>query len=300
MKHSGPFLFIDIMQLKEFLAAAVIAAAVLAVTADASAQTRRRFLFTSDWSSAAGASMNAKTDGKRWNIVADPGNGLSVVSCRSLGFPMQRCLRVEGVQSATGFARLARTGIPVPKVGESIFYRWYYRHEQPSLRDNSQHPMESGNAGGLDWSFNTETLTNTTWRPEFRPGGEQANAVLARFTGPTLKQGVTYRFEMQIHKISQSQFYMHARVYDASDKLIADDDDFTNDRLGNRGKARSLADRPTLRFQTDGGSQLNEIRAGVNGISNADWFPRVLYGYQGGLAVCAGDWCGPYAAGEGR
>jgi hypothetical protein len=261
----------------------------------------RTVVFASDWSSESGSTQAAKTDANRWNIIADPGNGLSVVSCQSLGFPSNTCLRVMGVQSASGFARLAKTGLPVPAPGQSVYYRWYYRHEQPSLGDNSQHPIESGSNGGLDWVFNTETLSNTTWRPEFRPGGEQSNALLARFTGPVLQRGVTYRIEMQIQKINNTQFHMHARVYDRNGNLVAGDAQFTNDRLGNTGSnARSLADNPVLRFATPGGSQLHEIRAGVNGISNSDWFPQVLYAYQGGLAVCTGDWCGAYVASEGR
>lgn len=265
-----------------------------------SAPGERRFLFTSDWSTP-GTTTSAKTDASRWNVISDPGNGLSVIGCQSLGFPSETCLQVLGVQAASGFARLAKTGMPVPAAGESMYFRWYYRHEQRSLGDNSQHPIESGQTGGLDWSFNTETMTDNTWRPEFRPGGEQSNALLARFTGPVLQRGVTYRIEMQIQKISSTQFYMHARIYDTAGNLIAGDANFTNDRLGNTGaNARSLANNPVLRFQTAEGSQLNEIRAGVNGIAGSDWFPQHLYAYQGGLAVCAGDWCGAYAAGEGR
>jgi uncharacterized protein YjdB len=262
----------------------------------------RQFIFTSDWSSETGATTGAKTDANRWNIISDPGNGLSVLtSCQSLGFPSATCLVVDGVQSATGFARLAKTGMPVPAAGESMFFRWYYRHEQPSLGDNSQHPIESGQNGGLDWCFNTETMSNTTWRPEFRTGGDQSNAMLARWTGPTLQQGVTYRFEMQIQKISNTELFLHVRVYDTAGNLIASDANFTNDRLGNTGSnARNLGMNPVLHFATNGGTNLHEIRAGVNGISNSDWFPRVRYGYQGGFAVCSGTWCGAYTPGEGR
>jgi uncharacterized protein YjdB len=262
----------------------------------------RQFIFTSDWSSATGQTTVAKTDGSRWNIISDPGNGLNVLAtCQSLGFPSATCLEVNGIQSATGFARLAKTGMPIPAVGESMFFRWYYRHEQPSLGDNSQHPIESGQNGGLDWCFNTETLSNTTWRPEFRTGGDQSNARLARWTGPVLQQGVTYRFEMQIQKISNTELYLHVRVYNSAGVLIASDANFTNDRLGNSGtNLLSLASNPVLHFATSGGTNLHEIRAGVNGISNSDWFPRVRYGYQGGLAVCRGNWCGAYTAGEGR
>jgi hypothetical protein len=256
-------------------------------------------IFFSNWSAATGNSTAAKTDGGKWNIISDPGNSLDVVAGPPVGIPSPNCLRVIAKTSAQGFARLAKTGLGVPAVGQSFFYRWYYRHEQPSLNDNSQHPIESGQTGGLDWSFSNETISNTTWRPEFRPGGDQNNAVLARFTGPILQRSVTYRFELQIHKLSNTEMRMHARVYSAAGQLIADDDDFINDRLGSSTRV-SLADNPTLHFQTSGGSQLDEVRAGNNGISVGDWGPEMLYAYQGGFAIATGDWCGPYGniAGE--
>jgi hypothetical protein len=258
-------------------------------------------IFFSDFSAALGNSTAAKTDGGKWNIVADPGNSLDVIAGASVGFPSANVLRVIARTSAQGFARLAKTGLGIPNVGQSFFYRWYYRHEQPSLNDNSQHPIESGQTGGLDWSFSNETISNTTWRPEFRPGGDQGNALYARWTGPVLQRSVTYRFELQIHKISNTEMRMHARVYSAGGALIADDDDFTNDRLGNTGaNARSLADNPLLHFQTPGGSQLDEVRAGNNGISVGDWGPDLLYAYQGGFAIRNDTWCGPFGtiAGE--
>lgn len=250
-------------------------------------------LFFSDWRTALGGTASAKSDGNKWNVVGDPANGLDVVAGAPLGFPSANCLRVTGQEAAGGFARLAKTGLGVPADGQSFFYRWYYRHEQPSLGDNSQHPIESGQTGGLDWSFNTETLTDTTWRPEFRPGGDQMDAVLARWTGPVLQRSVLYRLELQVHKLSQTECRFHARVYDAAGLQVAGDADFINDRLASPTR-RSLADNPTLHFRTPGGSQLDELRAGCNGISNADWYPSVLYAYQGCFAVSAEGWCGPY------
>jgi hypothetical protein len=104
---------------------------------------------------------------------------------------------------------------------------------------------------------------------------------------------------LQIHKISNTEMRMHARVYSAGGALIADDDDFTNDRLQHPTRL-SLADNPVLHFNTPGGSQLDEVRAGNNGISVGDWGPEMLYAYQGCFAIRNDDWCGPYGtvAGE--
>jgi hypothetical protein len=257
-------------------------------------------IFFSDWATVSGTSQAAKTDNGKWNIISDGGNSLDVVPGGPVGMPTANCLRVIAKTSHDGFARLARTGLGTPNVGESWFYRWYYRHEQPLLGDNSQHPIETGSP--LDWSFSNETISNTTWRPEFRPGGDQSNARLARWTGPVLQRSVTYRFELQIEKLSNTEMRMHARVYSAAGTLIADDDDFTNDRLGNTGSnLTSLASNPILHFATNGGTSLSELRAGNNGITDdGSWGPEMLYAYQGGFALRSGDWCGPYGSIQGE
>ena len=255
-------------------------------------------LFHSDWGTALGNSNQARTDGDRWNILADNGGGLEVVDATGLGFPSANVLRVTAMESAAGFARLARTGLGVPPAGTSIWYRWYYRNEVPSTADNSTHPIESGQTGGLEWSFNVQVQDNTSWRPELRPGGDQQDVNRARWTGPVLDTGVTYCFELQVDKVDDTSVRAHVRLYDAAGTLLAGDADFNNHSGGIAATQQmTLADAPLLHFSTTGGTTLDELRAGNNGLSAAPGYGQVLFAYQGAFALCANGWCGPYSNG---
>jgi hypothetical protein len=252
-------------------------------------------VFSSAWSTAAGNTTNAKTDGGKWNIIADNSNGLEVVAGAPLGFPSPNCLRVICQQGTTGFHRLAKTGLGVVGAGESVWFRWYYRNEQPSLDDNSQHPIESGQTGGLDWAFNNEVQSNTTWYADFQSPGDSLT-YRQRWRGPLLQSATLYRFEMQLHKLSATTWNLHVRVFNAANTQIAGDADYRNvfSSGGVSAGTVRLADNPVLTFSTNGGSQMDELRAGCNGIGGNDWFPSVLYSYQGCFAVSRSDWLGPY------
>jgi uncharacterized protein YjdB len=260
----------------------------------------RTVVWTSEWSSGLGTTTAARTDGSRWDIIGDPGVALAVIPTGALGFPTTNVLEVTVRESSEGFARLAKTGLPVPANGQSIFYRWYYRSEIGSTADNSTHPIESGQNGGLDWSWNVQVQSNTTWWPEFRSGGNQMDANRARFAGPVLQRGVTYRFELQIEKINATDYRAHLRVYDTAGVLIADDDDFSNWASGLFPSQRmTLADLPILNFATNGGANLQEIRAGNNGLAHSG-YGSMVFAYQAAFAVCTGNWCGAYTPGEGQ
>jgi hypothetical protein len=252
-------------------------------------------VFNSDWSTALGNTANAKTDGGKWNVLADNSGGLEVVAGAALGFPSTNCLRVIAQQGNTGFHRVAKTGLGVVAPGESVWFRWYYRNEQPLTDDSSQHPIESGQSGGLEWAFNNEVQSNTTWFADFQSPGDSLT-FRQRWRGPLLQSSTLYRFEMQLHKLSTTTWNLHVRVYDAANVLIASDADYRNvfSSGGVGAGTVRLADNPTLNFSTTNGSQMDELRAGCNGIGGTDWFPSLLYAYQGCFAVSRSDWLGPY------
>ena len=256
-------------------------------------------IFNSAWS-ALGTSTNAKTDGGKWDILADNAGGLEVIPSGNLGFPSPNCLRVTCMQGSSGFHRLAKTGLGVVAPGQSMWFRWYYRNEQPSLGDNSQHPIESGQTGGLDWAFNNEVQTNTTWFADFQSLGD-TQTFRQRWRGPLLQSSTLYRFEFQLQKLTAQTWNLHVKVYNASGVQIAGDADYTNVFSSGNVAANSvnLASNPTLNFSTTNGSQMDELRAGVNGLGGSDWFPSVLYAYQGCFAVSTAGWIGPYNASTG-
>jgi hypothetical protein len=262
---------------------------------------RRRIIWASDWSTELGTSRAAETDGDRWDIYADPGDGFEVVPGNPLGFPIATALSVTAVESAGGYARLAVTGLGVPAIGESRWYRWYVRSEIPRTGDNVTHPIETGGLmSDLDWSWNVQIETDTTWRAYMAPGGDEMDRDRARWIGPVLDRGVVYRFELQIEKVSDTEFHAHIRVYDAAGTLLYDDDDFDNFSSGiGPSMPMTLADEPTLHFAEVGGTSLDAFRAGINSLVDTG-YGRILYAYQAGFAVCADDWCGPHVPGEGR
>jgi hypothetical protein len=255
-------------------------------------------IFSSAWDTL-GTSTAAKTDGGKWNIIADNAGGLEVVPSAGM-FPSPNCLRVTGQQGSTGFHRLAKTGLGIIAPGGSVWYRWYYRNEQPSLDDNSQHPIESGQTGGLDWAFNNEVQSDTTWYADFQSPGDTLT-FRQRWRGPLLQSSTTYRFEMQIHKLTAQTWNMHVKVFNAANVQIAGDADYTNVFSSGSVAAGTvnLGGNPTLNFSTTNGSQMDELRAGCNGIGGSDWFPSVLYSYQAAFAVSDENWIGPYSASTG-
>jgi hypothetical protein len=264
-------------------------------------------VFFSDWRTVAGGmTTTSTTDNNKWDFTAGGTRGEVIPS--PTGFPGKQAMRI--VYHTDGFVILRHTGMPVPAIGTTRNYRWYYRHDQLNWpMDNTQHPIQDGNAeGDISWSFNTDTLSASTWRAYF---GVQVNSgenpfELARWYTPTLMTGTVYRIELQIHRTGDTTFQMHARGYDAAGALLYDDDDFSNQAAGG---TMTLAGSPTFAFNQDAtrpfynADTLNGLNAGCNGITGVtqEGFPyavQAAFAVVDGLAV--GSFIGPYGtvAGE--
>jgi hypothetical protein len=251
-------------------------------------------LFASDWSTATGTSDAALRDTSKplpWTMLG--GQGLEVIPSAGLDFPTTNVLRVTAIQATSGFGALRRSGLPVPAVGESRFYRWYSRvaiGDGVASGDPETHPHQDGQAGSqINWSFNVHHDLGAAgmWTPQLRTQSGINAWPNHWWTGPALSKNVTYRFELQVHRTGTGTFNLHVRIYDTNGNLLHDDASFRNDN----GTA-TLASRPTLNFNTV--SSLDGFNAGLNGLAGSDWFPSRVYMYQGAIAVCGTDWCGPY------
>jgi len=265
-------------------------------------------VFFSDWRTMDAGTDNALVrDGAKWDIILGASRGEIIAA--PAGFPTARALRVAFRNN--GFVILRKTNLPVPPVNGTRNYRWYYRHDQPNWpMDNTQHPIQDGNAqGDISWSFNTDTLSDTTWRNYF---GVQVNNMenpfmTGRWYSPTLVTGTVYRYELQVHRTGNTTFQLHARIYDgATGNLLHGDAAFTNAVAGGN---LSLATGPTFTFNQDmsrpfwNADTLNGLNAGCNGVTGVmmDGFP---YAVQAGIAVVDGlapdTFIGPYGtvAGE--
>lgn len=258
-------------------------------------------VFFSDWREVGeGTSNDFVDDAGKWDVIL--GNERGEIIAAPEGFPTAHALRVRYRNS--GFVMVRKTGLPVPAVGATRNYRWYYRHDQPDWpQDNTQHPIQDGNAqGDISWGFNTDTLSDTTWRNYF---GVQVNNgenpyERGRWYSPTLETGAIYRYELQVHRIGDMTFQLHVQLFDATGALLYDDDDFTN---ANSGGSASLADLPTFTFSQDtsrpfyNADTLNGLNAGCNGVTGVTEtdFP---YAVQAGFAIVddlpVGTFIGPY------
>lgn len=266
----------------------------------------RTLVFASDWSTGTGEGAAAMLDTRQaipWDRQFGNGNGNEVVAATGLGFPagmtnvLKAVMEWNGSGAATDALRLDNASkiIPVPDVGEGIFYRWYIRIDTPDTftADDSVHPFQDGFAvSDCNWWFRVITRTNGTWVPELR----MANANTwpnYGWQGPALAKGVVYRFEVNVHRNAASTYQIHVRVFNSTNTLLYDDDDFAN-----LSGTATLASNPSHNFDTL--ENLAGFNAGHNGVvgGTVGQFPYI-HSYQGGFAICVMGWCGAYVAGEG-
>jgi hypothetical protein len=251
--------------------------------------TPQGIVFHSDWSTALGNGDQAKRDTNKprpWTMSSGPRLS-EVVPSNGLGFPTTNAFFV----GTSGQGDLLRTtSIPVPNVGESLYYRVYFRVVAPSgLPDAKTHPIQDGNAiGDVNWAFRVFTNTpGDTWDLNFFFNNNSGGWDLVR--PPNLDKNVTYRIEWQVHRTGANTFRFHAWVYDSAGRLLYDDADFRNSN-----SSGSLADQHEFNFHRV--ENLNGLNAGINGgvgTPGDTW----MY-YQAGMAVCSGAPCGPYTSAE--
>jgi hypothetical protein len=256
-----------------------------------SAQPGPGVLFFSDWRTGTGNAQNVLTDGGKWDFISADFAG-SIVRSTGLDFPSDNVFRVEGAGRRAGWVDLHHTRMPVPAVGESRYYRWYIRVTMPDgLSDDQTHPIQDNYL--VNWGFYVINARGPAgvpagkWSPQFwNEGGPWPHT---RFSGPMLDKNVTYRVEMQLHRLTANTWNMHVRIYNTAGTLLYDDDDFRN---GDR--SASLASNPSLSLVNPQG--LNGITAGNNGIGSEPTPPPWPFtiSYQGAFCVRSDTWCGAY------
>ena len=269
-------------------------------------------LFFSDWRTATGTSLEALTDGSKWTDISanSDSNGEVIPNPGDLGFPvsMTNILRVATDGTRDGWFEPKVRGLPIPMVGQSRYYRWYFRNAQPDgLEDSGTHPIqdadESAAGSQVNWSFNVVDSNplfglspgewgilfmnqNPTWDDSRWNLGARAEQLTP------LSKDRTYRFELHLLRNSDATFILDARVYDESisaTEPLYDGADFNNN-VGTRNLTGGH-ENPINTLANMGG-----ITAGLNGIGNAaaphGW--PLVYAYQGGFCIRADDWCGAY------
>lgn len=254
-------------------------------------------LFFSDWSFATGTGLTAKNDNGKWTTVLDSQNGLNVVAVTTEGLPTANYLEITAKELNAGTQRLAVTGLGTLADGASRWVRCYMRCDEPYfgvLADNSQHPVESGQTGGFAWVINTVLdADDGQWWLNF-----QATGVTLfwqqHWRCPKLTKGVWYRVELQVEKITGNSFLYHGRVYDINDTLLYSDADFINANGSDGVSAGQYSFSDAVTLTAGNLTQIDEARAGLNGITGSEWYPEILYGAQAGYAISDEGWCGAY------
>jgi len=255
-------------------------------------------LFVSDWGSGLGTDESALRDmdkSRPWSLRGGNGRLNEVIASDGLEFPTPNVLQVT--VNAAGQADMVRyTELALPEVDASLYYRWYVRVVAPNgLADPATHPIQDGNAASqANWLFRIDTSPTDTWRMSFEVDGGSTPAIPRNEASPWFGRNIsfakdeTYRFELRLHRISDSQFNLHARVYDSTGTLIADDDDFP------APGGTTLADEPALDFIDV--ANLDGLNAGINGLTDSPG-DTLMY-YEGGVLVRTEDWPGPYNPAE--
>src|SRR5687768_10293699 len=83
-------------------------------------------VFHSDWNDVdPGTSSTAVSDRGKWDFVG--GFGHEVVAAAGLGFPSAKVCKFVANRQNNGWAMLRKTGMPIPPVGTTRYYRWYVR-----------------------------------------------------------------------------------------------------------------------------------------------------------------------------
>jgi hypothetical protein len=260
------------------------------------------FLFTSDWSTALGNSNAAISDGGRWDFVSADFTG-RIISSAGLDFPTANVFDVYTTTTRVGWVELRRSTVPIPAVGESRYYRWYFRYAAPdNLVDPESHPVQDGGAvSQSNWRFHTinapaacffqDAIPAGRWCPRFDVTG--SGHPFNRFHGPFLNKNQTYRIEVHMRRETTSTMSLDVRIYDSAGTLVADDASLR----GGDG-VTTLAQAPALNINNLSG--MNVFNSGHNGFAPGTYPFPFTYSYQGAFAICTNTWCGAYTRGEGR
>jgi len=257
------------------------------------------FLFWSDWSTATGGGSDALRDtGKARPWTFTQGSGAFEVRSTSLDgrdYPTTSYLRVSNA-----FAQLAFQSsdgyVPTPRVGESIFLRMYYRVTITGT---------SGDTHGT--YFDDHPSTGTNWGPQalgiyLIPSASTSMTFLVsagagqdpRYFSPgvSLSKDVTYRIELRYTRTGTHSYTLGARIYDAAGSLLHGEGAFRDDYW------YTGAPRLDGRFFRERDGAASSLTGLMIGLEAAQGGPSPFFGEYAGLAVCRGNWCGPYLAGQ--
>ncbi|HEY0810253.1 MAG TPA: hypothetical protein VGD49_08835 [Longimicrobiales bacterium] len=230
-------------------------------------------LFFSDWRNQLGATVTALSDGGKWRLSSGAEQNGSIVDAPA-GFSTHKVLRVLTNGHRDGWITPYLDNLGEVPIGSTRNYRWEHAFHEPALSDAGQHPIQDGGAVSQSnwymgtsntgsnlqagqWGLNYAIGGNPEWNDDMYTLGSSLNVYTP------LQKGVVYRHEVQLVRISATQFRFHVWVHDASGNLLYDDDDFRN-RPGTRHIGQV-----THTFQV--AANMSIWMMGLNGITGGPW-----------------------------
>lgn len=263
-------------------------------------------VFVSDWSTGTGTGDAARRDtGKSlpWDTAST--TGAEIVSSAGLDFPTTNVAQITAIATTGPAVRWvldeSNGDIPLPGIGESIYYRWYTRiaiTDSYDPSDNAYHPQEDGGGGGsqTNWgqriTINTDGTLRLGW--QLRGTNTYPNnryAAQGNGSGVLLNKDQTYRVEYRVLRTGAGTMNIHSRIYDSSGTLLYDDGDFWN-----LNSTVSLESDPSIAINIL--ANMQGFAAGSNGFFGDEPESDLLWAYLGGVMIRTDDWCGPYDAQE--
>lgn len=259
--------------------------------------------FLSYFSNGLGTGNTARGDGGAWDLLGGFGQTVVNVVTEGLDFPSENVCKFVADVSNSGFALNRKTGMPIPDVGVTRYYRWYVRQTFPDeLVGNGDHPWQDGNAiGDTNWFVgctygSSDAPTHSgDWQPSV--WSLQTAGSTPFGAGPWLTKGVTYRFEVALYRLNTTQYDLSIRIYNIAGTLLHTSADWPADFGGG-----TLATRIPFDFKDV--TSLDGFNCGTNDFETAGngwWTSTFDYGYQGCFAIVdrtesisSGLWCGPF------
>ncbi len=195
-------------------------------------------LLQSDWRTQSGNSLNALADGGKWSMSSGASQNGSIVDAPA-GFSTHKVLRVRSNGHRDGWIAPTVNNLGEIPVGSTRNYRWEHAFHEPALADAGQHPIQDGGAvSQSNWYFGTtnggNNLSAGQWGIDYVFGGNPSwphtkftlGAREGQYT--PLQKGAVYRHEIQLARISPTQFRFYVWIHDANGNLLYDADDFRN------------------------------------------------------------------------
>lgn len=263
-------------------------------------------VFAQNWPTLGSSSANVRgVDGISPFELLVGGTGLSVVNASSegisSGLPTTNALRVDLVYAGgdiqnmnTAEVALLNNAWTPPEVGGSTYFRVYKRFVYPHVSDppalgNGNHCLEQYSGGGNSWSWTFHSAAGG-FNPIFNiwVAGVAFRFILGGASPIYLNRNEWYRLEMAMHRTGTDLREHEIRIYNSSDVLVYDTDDFVMSGTPLTGYSAI--------YGTSGQSATGTWWMGTNG-------PHVVGAtvgcapawYWAGAAVSLTDWCGPYS-----